>query len=308
MWNLLTIALAAPDVLGTRVTEGSLQERLAAEPVDLVLLYGGEQRGSMDTCGCPNDPRGSLGRLEAYAGAVREQGSPVVLLNPGNWLDDPVGSDNRLRADARIANAHMVDAVEAGRWDALNVGFRDLPYLGETGTFPRGSVSANARGEGLVDHVLVEAGPHTVAITGVSRWAKLYLQPDDVELLDPIDALAALVPKLRQQADVVVVLTYALGPRVKEVAAMDVDVVVEADGLRTWNKPVVVGETVWVRNREQTQTLGELRLTLEEGEVVRAWERVVDLDADLPWPGPWKRRHRKAHKAVRAEQERLFDL
>ncbi|MCB9668734.1 MAG: hypothetical protein H6734_04580 [Alphaproteobacteria bacterium] len=311
MWMLLSLALADPSVVGTHVTEGRLADRIVNAPADVVLLYGGEQRGSQGDCGCPHDPRGSLGRTEAYAEAVRATGVPVLLLNPGNWLNDPVGEGNTLRPDAWVQDDLMVRAIEAGSWDALNVSFRDLPFLGDPEHGPRqlpdGVVSANARGlEGLPDHVVLPAGDLKVAVTGVTLWSKPYLQPAGVEQLDPVDALSALLPSLNAEADVVVVLAYGLGKRAKELASLDIDVLIEADGLRTRYDPVVWEGTVWVRGYEQTQVLGELRLTVSEGEVVRAFDRGVDLDGDIPWPRAWRKRYKRDLAAVREAQERTL--
>lgn len=307
MWLLFTLALAEPTVRGTHVSAGGLASRLAADDADLVLLYGGEQRGDQGDCGCPGDPRGSLGRLETYAGAVQARQAPVLLLNPGNWLDDPVGVDDHLRADALVRNEHMVQAMEAGSWSALNVTFRDLPYLGQVDRWPDGVVSANARGfTSLPTHRLYELDGRTVAVTGVTHWAKAYLQPEELEPLDPVASLVALLPELREKADVVVVMTYGLGRRVKEVVELDVDVVVEADGLGTLYDPVFQDGTVLVRSHDQTQILGELRLTFDDGTLVRAWDRRIDLDGDLRWPRRWRRRYRRAHADVRAVQEGLF--
>lgn len=302
------MALAAPlEVIASEAIEGSARKRLAGDPADLVILYAGEQDGSQDPCGCPENPRGSLGRLEAYASAVREQGAPVVVVNAGNWLKDALGDDNRLRGDARIADAHMLAAVEAGSWTALNVSFRDLPYLAEVDRYPSGAVLANASGDkGPAPFVLVPAGERTVAITGVTAWSKRYLQPDGLELQDPVEALTALIPELRQQADVVVVLAYGLGRRAKEVAALDLDVLVEADTFRSTFEPIVEGDRIWVRSNFGTQRLGELRLRLEDGpdgtSIAGAHVRAVDLDDGIRMAREWKRRAREARDAVEAHR------
>jgi 2',3'-cyclic-nucleotide 2'-phosphodiesterase (5'-nucleotidase family) len=307
MWILLAVTLAAPTVRGTRVTEGRLDDRLATGPADLVLLYGGEQRGSQADCGCPHDPRGSLGRVEAYASAVEASGVPTLLLNPGNWLNDPTGQGNRLRDDAMVQNAHMVDAVRAGSWDALNVTFRDLPYLARADVWPTGIVSASARGApALPPYVLLEAGARTVAVTGVTPWSKTYLQPADVERLPPVEALEAILPRMHAEADLVVVMTYGLGRDVRAVAQLDIDVLIEADHLRNRFEPVLFGNTVWVRSFDQTQVLGELRLEWGDEGLDRVVARTIDLDGDIPRRGPWRRREKRAHKAVRSAQERLF--
>jgi 2',3'-cyclic-nucleotide 2'-phosphodiesterase (5'-nucleotidase family) len=312
MWSTLTmLAFAEPSLVVSEAIEGPARKRLAEDPADLVILYAGEQDGSQDPCGCPVRPRGSLGRLEAYASAVRDAGAPVLLVNAGNWLKDAIGPDDRLRADTRVADEHMLSAVEAGSWTALNVTFRDLPYLAEAGRFPDGAVLANARGpNGPAEYVLVRAGERTVAITGVTSWSKEYLQPTEFHRTDPVDALAALLPTLREQADLVVVLGYGLGKRAKEIAALGVDVLVEADTYRTRSEPILLGDTLWVRSNYGTQRLGELRLRLADQDgrtrVSSAHDRAIDLDADIKMDRSWKQRSRKAREAIEATQDGLY--
>ena len=45
--------------------------------------------------------------------------------------------------------------------------------------------------------------------------------------------------------------------------------------------PFRVGDAVWVRSHDQTMRLGELRLHLDAQGVERAWERKIDLDAQV---------------------------
>lgn len=289
-------ALATPEVLSSTVDEGNLGQRLDHTPADLVILYGGEQDGTLGTCGCPGDPKGSLGRVHGYAEAVREQGSPILMVNAGNWLTDPVGPDNGLHPAAFVRNRHMVDAVEDG-WDVLNVSFRDLPYLGREGAFPAQAVSANLHG-GPPSHRIVERGGVKVALTGVTAWKKDYLQPEGFQRLDPIEALAALLPTLREEADLVVVTSFGLGRRNKELAALDIDVLIDADTHRGRADALVHDGTVWVRSRYETRYLGELRLELADGAIVSAHDRAVALDKKIPTARGWKKRQRAAAKAL----------
>lgn len=295
----LATALAAPEVTSSVVDEGGLARRLDSVPADLVILYGGEQDGAIGTCGCPGDPKGSLGRLHGYAAAVREQGVPMLLVNAGNWLTDPAGPDAGLLPIAHVRNAVMLDAVsdDSADWDALNISFRDLPGLGSAGRFPANAVSANLDGGGA-RYRIVERGGVRVALTGVTAWKKDYLQPEGFERTDPIEALVALLPTLREQADLIVVSSYGLGRRNRELAALDIDVLIDADTHRTRDNAVVMHDTIWVRSRFETQFLGELRLQLGDDGVVRAHDRAVALDSRIPTPRDWKKRERAARKAL----------
>ncbi|MBW1879234.1 MAG: hypothetical protein JRJ84_12800, partial [Deltaproteobacteria bacterium] len=123
---------------------GALRHRLAGpDDANLVILYGGEQEGSMGPCGCGERPLGSLARVQGYRVAMqrRQRGVGDLLVNTGGWLDDAVGPQG-LGADALLAGDAMVAGLEMGGWTVLNVGYRDLPYLAARG-FPGTSVSGN---------------------------------------------------------------------------------------------------------------------------------------------------------------------
>ena len=289
----LSIALASPEVVSSTADEKRLDQRISDEPADLVILYGGEQDGQLGTCGCPGDPKGSLGRVESWRDRAAERNEPVLLVNVGNWLTDPVGVGNALHPSAFRRNAAMLDAVT--NWDALNVSFRDLPYLGTVDEgWPAGVVSANA--SGLPDVVSAEVNGRSIAIVGVTAWKKDYLQPEGVERIDPIEALETLLPTLEQ--DLVVVLSYGLGKRNKAITALDVDVLIDGDTHRSNVPALVVDDTVWVRSRFETQYLGELRLQLDDDGVTYAHDRAISMDRRIPTSKKWRKKLRETQKAM----------
>lgn len=82
-----------------------------------------------------------------------------------------------------------------------------------------------------------------------------------------------------------VVLAYDLPRQVQAIAAVPgVDVVIEADDYAARYEPMVLGQAVWVRSWDETTRLGELRLWVEDGRVVRALDRMIDLGPDVPEP------------------------
>jgi 2',3'-cyclic-nucleotide 2'-phosphodiesterase (5'-nucleotidase family) len=305
----------SPGVRSELATDGKLRDRLAdADDADLVLLYGGEEVGSLETCGCQNRPRGSLARVLGYRMAMEkaQPGVPSVLVDAGNWLDATVGEDEgQLRNDVVVADRFMVEGMHAAGYAAGNVGFRDLPYLASAG-FPDLAVSANVRprdpsAAGPALYRTVEAGTHKVAITGVSDEEIAYLQPAGFEYRDPLASLREVVPRMASEADVVVVLAYGVGPAARSIAELPgVDVLIEADDYRELYSPFVQGEAVWVRSHLQTMRLGELRLVLRDGRVAGALDRKIDLDEEIPSAPRVLQIAISAREAIDDEQERLF--
>jgi len=309
---LARTAWAAPDLAAEDARDSSLHHRLAAaDGADLVVLYGDGQGGNEGTCGCEARPLGSLARVEGYRRAVARHPSPALLVDAGGWLDATRDVAGGVRADVALRDARMIEALRMGHWDVWNVGAPDLPYLAAKG-FPPEAVSANLRPVDASAPApdawhLVRAGGLRVAVTGVSDKAPEGM--DGWRAEDPVAAVRALVPTLRAEADVVVLLAWRPGRAVTDLAAIPgVDVLVEATGAPGRWPPDTVGQAVWVRSDPQTHHLGELRLHLADGAVTRALDRQIDLDARIPSDRRLKRHATETATRVDALQHRLFGI
>jgi len=294
------------------VTDGALRRRVARpDAADLVLFYGGEQQGSMEPCGCPANPRGSLYRLGAYVEASRRvhEGVPDLLLNPGYWLDDTRGTGDRVRADVAVANGWMLRGLDAGGWDALNLTLHDLVWLEQEGARPERAVSANIRpvdGGGWPARWLeVDRGGLRVGVTGVSGDRLAPMDTDGFHLLDPVASVQGVVAELQGRVDLIVVLAYGVDRRGRELVELPgVDVLVEADGYRERYPPFVGAEAIWVRSHYQTRRLGELRLVL--GTRTTGVDRKIELDDRIPSERTLARIAREARLDVAVTQREVL--
>lgn len=271
------------------VTEGPLSSRvLSDDGADLVLLYGTEEGGSLDPCGCQDRPRGGLPRLAAYRDAVQaaDPDLPVLLLNAGGWLSAEANLDGSPRADIPHRNRWMSRGMAALQPTALNIAASELRALDQRSGDPPPLplVSAHLRDpDGLVQPWLaVQAGDLRVGITGIGAPGPRWMAPEGWNLTDPEQAARQVIQAHRDQVDLVVLLAHAL-PEVARDLAQDglVDVVVDAWTHRTFTAPFRVGDAVWVRAHFQTMRAGELRLQVDDGRVSQALERKIDLDEAL---------------------------
>jgi len=305
---------AVPQALtGELAVDGPLTKRVSTAPADLVIFYGGEQKGSLETCGCPKRPRGSFARLDAYVDASRAANPdvPSVLVNAGYWLQDAMGFDGKLRDDVTLGNAWMVKGVRATGWDALNVGSPDiagLTTLPTDGGPPLPLVSANVEGPGVNRWVIVERGGLKVGITGITSAGQTLTDVPGFTVKDPATA-GAVLDALAAQTDVIVLLAYQATEAAVTLAAThpSVDVVVDAALHREWQDPFYTpANAVWVASHLQTMRLGELRLGLEGGRVTGGLSRQIDLDPDMPDDPELLAMQKQARAELDVAQQAMF--
>lgn len=277
MWTLLctAAAVAGPEVVVADSPEGRPDARVVAgDGATLSLVYGGEQEGAVGACACDAYPKGGLGRVRTMTEAIRaaDPSVPVLLLNPGAWRAS-ANAGGGLAPEAVDRNVHLDRALGVVGFDALNVSYRDRPSLPEV----EGAVSAT---HGPVAVRTFDLDGLRVVVTGVSRAGLPFLQPEGLSPPPPVEAVTGLA--LRPE-DLVVVLAYDVGADAKALAAVPgVDVVIDAARWIGRYDPVRVGDALWVRSWDASTRLGELRLWVEDGRVVRAVDRMIDLGPDVP--------------------------
>jgi 2',3'-cyclic-nucleotide 2'-phosphodiesterase (5'-nucleotidase family) len=284
-------AASVPSSGAELAVSGPVESRVSTAQAELVLFYAGEHRGSLETCGCPTRPRGSITRMDSYLQASRaaNPGQGDLLLHGGYWLEDPSGFEGLTRPDVPVMNRWMVSALEAVGLSAANVGVHDLPGLISLDAVPDWAVSANivtAPGKaGPKRWVIVERDGLRVGVTGItSQGFTLTVSPDH-QVLYPHEPAVEALRELAPQVDVLVLLAYQATDVAREIALAvpELDVVIDTNMHQAFYAPERVGEALWLRSHNQTMRLGELRLMAEDGGGVElVVDRKIDLDPEIP--------------------------
>ncbi len=272
---------------GEVIYDGSPAARtLSGDGAALVLLYGGEEKGSLSPCGCPDRPRGGLPRAASIIGAVRaaNPGVPTLLLNGGAWLEDDMGLDGEPRLDVAVINRWMVSGVQQMGYDAINLAYPDLFALHDQGSptdLPL--VSANIEGPGATPSRTFTLGALRVAVTAISNPSSDFIPTPGYTRHDPVRAAGPLLTALDANHDLVILLAWGDQAAAKALALQGhVDVVIDTDQHNDHVAPFRVGKAVWVHSHRETRRLGELRLGLDAAGVAWAHERKIDLDPTVP--------------------------
>jgi cytochrome c554/c'-like protein len=212
----------------------------------LTLAYTGDSFGFLENCGCKVNQSGGVARRETVLRALRQGGAPVVVLDAGSAFTKPEKQtkpdffsteEQKLYLGLMDSMGYRAAAVGATEL-AFGVGyFHDTtrgmrtPYLG---------ANIQSAGRPVAPGTTVVSIANTrVGVVGIfeppvgdeadpridARLATLTIE-------DPVAVLSRLVPVLRPEADLVVVLGRLTPATIRRVArdVPDIDVVISTEG------------------------------------------------------------------------------
>ncbi len=297
------------------------------------LFFGGDIMGNLEVCGCPKNPLGGVARRQGYVRLFQKRypDVPVLRVDTGYFFSDrrhPTTGD--LTEDALLGNEWVVRAYDHMRLDVLNVSFHDLPQLArclQPAEFRRHQAATPVVARWISANVVPRAGHHVrlrpylirqvsggrlgnrplrIGFIGVTEPGNY--RGRDFQVQDPWLAVRRLLPRVRAQADLVVLLAYLSQEGVERLAREnpDVDVILASVGRPLWLEPRTIGRTYVAYSVYQTKLLGELRL-YREAEKIRVRARYVELDGLIPDDPSTEAVRAQARRELAAVQRRLAE-
>jgi 5'-nucleotidase/UDP-sugar diphosphatase len=250
---------------------------------------------------------GGVARRATLIQRLREQLQPypALVIDAGDYMDGtPFSLEFRGEADVACMNACGYDFATLGNHEFSNL-LEEVLRLVRMGRFQ--TVSANLRyrdtGEPLVSpYVITQVGELRVALFGlvITDTQNYRGARERVQVLNPFEVARELVPQLRQQADVVILISH-LGHGDDERLAREVpgiDVIVGGHShtrlaeprFVEWQQkaPVNLGGTVIVQAHQWGGELGRLDLLFWRDidtnrlELVGYKAQLIPITADIP--------------------------
>lgn len=236
--------------------------------------------------------------LAHYVGAIHQvlDGDPhAFFIGNGDDLAPSVMS-------AVFFGEHMVDALNAAGLDVDTFGNHEFDYGPENlarrvaeSQFPWVSANVLDRRTGEVfaaeagarPYVLREAGGVTVGFTGLApaETGTVSNAGPDVVVLHPVEAMGAMVPRMRAAgAQIIVVLSHLAGPDSDALAeaVSGIDVIVGDHAGKALDWPQVINGAIVSRRGQEYAPPGMLRLTVRAGRIVDFSYVVLPLASDSP--------------------------
>ena len=297
---VLALMLALAGAPAVASSNPALPGLVAKAPVpDLEILHTGDVQGYLDTCGCKVNPSGGLPRRGWVGSQVRAlfPDAGLLLLDAGNFSDHPTGEGE--------AKTHaLVEGMNLLGYAAANVGERELAggFDGfrrqtEGAKFPFLSANIVRKEDGkpvfspstVIEVPRANGDPVRVGVIGLTRLNPLLQKagPDgsNLGIADPAKALEAVLPGVRAQADVVVLLAAMPESDARTLigAHPGIDLVLGAFGGFVSPEERAEGKTAVRYTGVQGRVLGEVRVTLSpEGRPTATTSLMHQLDPRYP--------------------------
>jgi len=248
------------------------------------ILYTGTANGLLVQCACPGKS-GGLARRAQFIKQYRQEHSQVLILDSGDNL--PTRSDP-------LKSSYIFAALELIGYDAVTIGDQELMsgcqfLLEAQENYHIPIVAADLKilcGEDSLlfpPYVIKEVGNHRLAILGVTFDASHFSGKQkkvEAEFFPWQDVLSRYLPVLKEEADLIIVLSH-LGTELDlKMAAQfkGIDLIVGGHGGSLINKPLVAGETLIVHPGSAGQKVGILTLSLDEnGKIVGYQNQLISL-------------------------------
>ena len=268
----------------------------ACEPGQrLTLLHFNDYHGQLEPYADPQDQteRGGIARLAATVAQIRAQdpGLPVLLLFAGDFLQGTLTSSLFLGVpDLTLFGRMGVDAGVMGNHE-LDYGQDVFRRLAAQARFPILTANVESHPDPLPTEPQVflgQPGAPRVAVLGLtSPELATATHPRNIygiAVEEPVAAARRLVPGLREQSDLVVVLSHMgiADDRRLAQAVPAIDLIVGGHNHNRYAEPVMEGEVAIVQAGERGGWLGRMDLECRGGRLARIGYALIPITTASP--------------------------
>jgi len=282
---VLVLMLAFDGMAGATCLEGQR----------LTVLHFNDFHGQLEPYTDPetNASVGGIARLATAVERVRAEdpGRPVLLLFAGDLLQGTVTSSLFLGVpDVVLFDKVGVDAAVVGNHE-IDYGQDAFRHLATLARFPflTANVQTLPKPLPVKPYVVIsKLGGPKVAILGLTtRELTTTTHPRNLSGLrveDPLVVARRLTPSLREETDMLIVLSHMGISEDRELAREipDVDLIVGGHNHNLYAQPVMVGDVAIVQAGERGRWLGRMDLACSGGRMVHTGYQMLSIDAAVP--------------------------
>ena len=228
------------------------------------------------------DGQGGAANIAGYVQSVQQAQENVLLLDAGDMTQGtPISTKFQGRPIFEIMNAMGYQAALLGNHEFDN-GYELIQEFRDIADFPLLSANASVEGKLLADsaYILLDVGKIKIAILGLTTDQAT---PDEVHFATPDEPLKTLLPELKKQCDLILLLTHLGVEEDLRLARTfpEVDIIVGGhDHYALHHKNEVAGATI-VQAGSKSLQIGRIDLSIEidTGEIISLKTQQVDIPA-----------------------------
>lgn len=212
------------------------------DQVTLTILYTNDLHSHFD----------KMARIAAMVEDIRAENSTVLLLDIGDHMDRAATETEGTlgQANIDILNLTGYDAVTIGNNEGLTFTLEHLnqAYAGINCPVVCGNFRESATGEPpswLRKHLVLQKGPYKVGLIGATAAYEEFYRLMGIDVLDPLTTIAESVSDLRNEVDLIVVMSHLGLPFDKELAGSvpGIDLIIGGHTHHLLEEPLVIGNT-----------------------------------------------------------------
>ena len=248
---------------------------LTPEPFTLTVLYTNDGWGYTEPCAC--DPSvGGLARRAAFIKSMRQEKENVLVVDAGDSLVSlfHVGDLEQGKLLAESFNQMGYDAVTIGGMDfrmGLDV-LREQIEVANYAVLSANTLDPTTKSFFDRDYQIVEMHGHRIALIGLTDpQTTSEVTQGQVSIMEPVQSLMDLVATLKNEADIIIVLSHLgmqfdinLGMVVK-----DIDLVVAGRDKELYTEAIKAYDYLIVSAGSRGEYVGQIDLDFDaEGKVI----------------------------------------
>lgn len=226
-WPAISVLVVT--VAGVLIGHTAIGRTAPSDSRNLMVLYTSQAYGQIRSCNCTKFRYGGYGREATLVEKLKKENPNIIIIEGGDAIGQNEGAQDKLKSDVAMRSLDAIGYAVFALGDAeLRLDRKTMQEW--KGKYKTPMVVANVKhddGEPLTDEpYVIRKMPNglRVAVIGVigpgilSNSAKVGISS---QISDPKEALKGLLPKIRPQADYVIVSAHTDKNEAREIAGID---------------------------------------------------------------------------------------
>lgn len=274
---------------------------MAQDNSAITILYTGKMQGNIDPCGCSKSPLGGIGAMASLLRFWKTKGNNHALLVDSG---DAFVSEKLFEAFNKPRRNFLMGVMNYVGYDLLNIGDTEFGFNQTALKELRSQASFIFLSANIIDkntgkpfftpYVIKEIGGIKMAFVGlITTKLTPRIPPEHLDKLvfaDPLAAAKKYVPLLKEQSDLVVVLSHLGLSQDKELAkaVSDIDIIIGGHDGKVLYDPVQAAKVLILQAGDRGQYVGKLTLELDGQKKISSYRNeLIPVDHEIYTPDPY---------------------